>query len=93
VLVVTFEWWTSHATKSYMSKKCGLPETLLPPLCIKYWLVKQLVKALNHTSEALQYTRSMSEATVETDTLNSHFTVQGETSYMLRLEKPSSSGM
>jgi len=55
--------------------------------------VKKLVTSLNHTSDALQYTRSMSEATVKTDTLNSHFTVQGKTGHIYRLEKPSSSGI
>jgi hypothetical protein len=60
----------------------------MPPLSIKYRLVKQLVKALNRTSEALQYTYSMSEATIKTDTINSYLTVEGKTGYICRLEKP-----
>jgi tRNA G26 N,N-dimethylase Trm1 len=59
-----------------------LTKDLAAPLRIKYRPVKQLVEALNHTSYSLQYTHSMFEATVKTDTHNSQFAIEGKIGYM-----------
>jgi hypothetical protein len=46
---------------TYISNKTTVPNNkILLPCHIRFWLVKRFVKTLNHTSDALQHTCSMS---------------------------------